>query len=230
MKAYLKGGLYSVLTWLRTRRRQAWTGRRLEIGPGTRRIEGFETLNIEGGKDVDYVLDATRRLPFRDNSFELIYASHVLEHVPWYQTDNVLREWIRILVPGGQIEIWVPDAFLICRTLVEVELGGDGEIERDGWYRFNEEKDPYKWTSGRIFSYGDGTGNPSSPNWHRALFTPLSLEACLVRAGLSNVRRLRHEEVRGYDHGWLNLGFVGTKSLAKATLTRGESERRIVSR
>ena len=91
----------------------------LEIGAGPQRIPGFETLDIVGGKHVDYVWDASKRLPFKDNTFKLIYGSHVLEHIPWYQTENVLTEWVRILNAGGRLEIWVPDALKICKALQE---------------------------------------------------------------------------------------------------------------
>ncbi len=98
--------------------------RYLEIGSGNNRLPGFETLDIFGGRYVDYVYNAARPLPFRDNTFDLIYASHVLEHIPWYMTEQVLREWFRILKPTGQLEVWVPDGLKICKVLVDVELGG----------------------------------------------------------------------------------------------------------
>ena len=68
--------------------------RRLEIGAGGSRAPGFETLDIVGGRNVDYVLDASKRLPFADSTFELIYASHVLEHIPWYFVEDVLERCI----------------------------------------------------------------------------------------------------------------------------------------
>jgi len=61
--------------------------RRLEIGPGTSRIEGFEGFGYYAWRNSDYVGDAARKLPFADNTFELIYASHILEHIPWYGTE-----------------------------------------------------------------------------------------------------------------------------------------------
>ena len=82
--------------------RRAKTDRRLEIGPGPQRIPGFETLNIVGGANVDYVWNAERRLPFRAGTFSVIYASHVLEHIPWFRTHRVLAEWVRGLAPGGR--------------------------------------------------------------------------------------------------------------------------------
>jgi SAM-dependent methyltransferase len=185
--------------------------RMLEIGPGPKRISGFETLNIVYGGNVDYIWDASKKLPFDNETFDLIYASHILEHVPWYQTDVALAEWVRILKRGGHLEVWVPDGLKICKALVDFELNDENYIDKDGWYHFNEEKSPYKWASGRIYTYGDGTGNPNDPNWHRALFTPRYLKQVLENAGLHYIRRMNGNEVRGHDHGWINLGMTGTK-------------------
>jgi len=185
--------------------------RKLQIGPGSRRLPGFETLDIVPGPAVDYMHDAAKRLPFRDATFELVYASHVLEHIPWYQSQDVIREWVRILEPGGTLEVWVPDGVKICRTLVDYEVHGKDRTALDGWYRFNNERDPCKWAAGRLFSYGDGTGNPCSPNWHRAIFTRRYLRALFEQAGLRDVREMDGSEVRGADHGWINLGMKGIK-------------------
>lgn len=185
--------------------------RKLEIGPGQGRIAGFETLNVVGGINVDYVWNAQRRLPFRRDTFKLIYASHVLEHIPWYRTVDVLADWVRVLQPGGRIEIWVPDGLKICRAFVEAEERNAREFENDGWYRFNEQRDPCLWANGRLFSYGDGRGTAGHPNWHLALFSFRYLKEALLAAGCRWVEPLDRSQVRGYDHGWINLGAVGIK-------------------
>src|SRR3989339_900150 len=69
--------------------------RMLEIGSSGGRLAGFENLSITGGPRIDYVLDTSTRLPFADSTFNVIYASHVLEHIPWFQTEIVLKEWWR---------------------------------------------------------------------------------------------------------------------------------------
>jgi SAM-dependent methyltransferase len=185
--------------------------RYLEIGPGNKRLLGFETLNIIGGLNIDYVFNAAKTLPFEDNTFDLIYASHILEHIPWYKTEEVLKDWVRILKPGGEIEVWVPDGLKICETLLKAELEFINLTDRDGWYKFNPRKDPFLWASGRIFSYGDGSGNLKNPNWHRAILTPRYCKILFNNCGLIRIREMEPAEVRGYDHGWINFGIKGTK-------------------
>lgn len=181
--------------------------RNLEIGPGSKRIHGFETLNIVWDRHVDYVLDASKKLPFPSGSFNLIYASHVLEHIPWYQVQDVLNEWVRLLTSGGQIEIWVPDAYKIASLLVDIENGIDRLEWHDGWRPLNNENDPYKWISGRLF-WG---AERDYPSWHLALLTPKYLEKLFFNSGLINIRLMDNSENRGIDYGWHNLGIRGTK-------------------
>ena len=185
--------------------------RLLEIGPGALRLPNFETINIVCSHNVDYICDASKSLPFTSNTFDLIYASHMLEHVSWYQVPRVLKEWVRILKPGGTIEIWVPNGLLIAETFVKAELGIENKIDEDGWYKFNEQHDPCIWANGRIFSYGDGTGLKNDPNWHLTVFSPRYLRSLLTDAGLINIHEMERSEVRGADHGWINLGMRGLK-------------------
>jgi SAM-dependent methyltransferase len=44
---------------------------------------------------------------FRDNSLDFVYSSHLLEDFP--DTAAVLREWMRVLKPGGHLVILCPD-------------------------------------------------------------------------------------------------------------------------
>ncbi|MBM0105626.1 methyltransferase domain-containing protein [Steroidobacter sp. S1-65] len=201
----------AVLTPAHLISRRSRPHRKLEIGPGAQRIDGFETLNVVPASNVDYVWDAAKRLPFADGAFEVVYASHILEHIPWYNTEAVLAEWARIVSPGGRLEIWVPDGLKICKAFVDAEERRSRDYEQDGWFRFNEQKDPCRWASGRIFSYGDGVGTLGHPNWHLAVFSFRYLEQALKRAGCRSVERLQRSQVRGHDHGWINLGIAGVK-------------------
>jgi len=110
------------------------------------------------------------------------------------------------------LEIWVPDGFKICKAFIKGETENTNKYTKnDGWYRFNDEKDNCKWASGRIFTYGDGTGNIDNPNWHHALFSKRYLIKLFKKYGMNSIKVMKNKEVRGYDHGWINLGIRGIK-------------------
>ncbi len=50
--------------------------------------------------------DAQTLSTFSDESFGSVYASHVLEHLP--DPSEAIRNWWRVLVPGGHLVIIVP--------------------------------------------------------------------------------------------------------------------------
>lgn len=51
--------------------------------------------------------DATNLRWFRDGSLDYVYSSHVLED--FQDTGAVLREWLRVLRPGGRLILYLPD-------------------------------------------------------------------------------------------------------------------------
>lgn len=184
----------------------------LEIGPGRHRLEGFETLDVVPGRHVDHVADA-RKTGLHSGSFDLVYASHVIEHVPWYETEALLAEWVRILRPGGGLEVWTVDAAKIARALVRYEDTGEWTgptLGPGSWKHEWIQADPYRFCTGRIFCYSK-SGKADDPFWHRASFTPGSLARAFSRAGLVDVRPLRADEVRGKDHKWINMGLTGRR-------------------
>jgi len=186
--------------------------RKLEIGPGKNRINGFETLNAVWSRNTDYIYNASKKLPFKDNTFNLIYASHILEHIPWYKSEKTIQEWARILKPGGTIEIWVPDALKIAKAFIKAEESDSVEFKLDGWFKFNPEKNSAIWFNGRIFSYGDGKGNKRSFNWHMSAYSTGLLSKLLNDSGFNQIEIMDINQVRGYNHGWINLGIKGVKN------------------
>ena len=58
-------------------------------------------------------------LPFPDRSVDRIYSSHLLEHLTFIQGQNLLVECRRVLKPGGELSVCVPDA----RMYVDAYLG-----------------------------------------------------------------------------------------------------------
>lgn len=89
---------------------------KLHIG-GQEPHPDWKIFDIEDRPEVDFVGNATSLDKFADNSVTVIYASHVLEHF-YYALDNevitTLKEWHRVLQPGGKLLISVPDLKTLC--------------------------------------------------------------------------------------------------------------------
>jgi predicted SAM-dependent methyltransferase len=83
---------------------------KLELGSAKRNdMESWTTIDLNTGADLR--LDLSQPLPFPENSVEIIYSSHVLEHFSYPKPmTNLLSECLRILRPGGTFLVAVPDA------------------------------------------------------------------------------------------------------------------------
>lgn len=81
----------------------------LHIGCGDRHIPGFIHIDVRKLPHVDYVASADKLDMCEDDSIDLIYACHLLEHFRRNQIEDVLKEWYRVLKTGGILRIAVPD-------------------------------------------------------------------------------------------------------------------------
>lgn len=87
---------------------------KLHLGCGDIRIEGWHGVDARGGAAVDTVsrLEQVGRY-FDANSIDAIYACHVLEHFGFNGVKpdalDALTGWVRLLKPGGECFISVPD-------------------------------------------------------------------------------------------------------------------------
>lgn len=185
--------------------RRGFGMRCLEIGPGPNRLgKEWETLSCVSGANVDHVcVWGEQELPFPDCTFDLVYASHVLEHVPWFRTVDALREARRILKLGGVFEVFVPNFHVILDAI------RDG-VPADEWRKHNPDGDLMTWVNGRVFAYG-GPGGNADPNWHRALFTVQSLRLSLVHSGFDEESISLLSVERGHRHGPISLGMSARK-------------------
>lgn len=65
------------------------------------------------------VHDIRSSLPFDDDSFDAVYASHVFEHLKPDEGKRFIGELIRTLRPGGTCRVSVPDLERVARGYVE---------------------------------------------------------------------------------------------------------------
>lgn len=79
---------------------------KLNLGSGRMQLAGWTAVDIDPDLYPDVVAEVSD-LPFEDDTVDEIYASHVLEHVPY--DSPALKEWLRVLKPGGVCTVVVPD-------------------------------------------------------------------------------------------------------------------------
>lgn len=89
---------------------------KLHLGCGHRRLEGYTNIDILPSVNPDIVGDIATLAQFENDSVEVVYASHVLEHVQRPYVLTTLREWRRVLQPGGILRVSVPD-FMVLTEL-----------------------------------------------------------------------------------------------------------------
>lgn len=97
---------------------------KLNLGSRNRAIDGFTGMDIDPHAGVDIVGDVFDLSRFADGSVSEIYASHILEHAPHPKTLDVLKEWARVLEPGGKLYVAVPD---FARTVELYQFRGLNE-------------------------------------------------------------------------------------------------------
>jgi predicted SAM-dependent methyltransferase len=135
----------------------------LHLGCGRINAPGFINIDMAPMRHVHLVQDVSNLDRFRAESVDLIYASHVLEHFSHLRTLTILREWKRVLKPGGVLRLAVPN----FDALVEI-------------YRLNERR--ISSIQGMLYGGQDYPGNA-----HFAGFTYESLACILMEAGLCEV-------------------------------------------
>jgi predicted SAM-dependent methyltransferase len=159
---------------------------KLHLGCGTKQLTGFYHIDILNFEHIDHQSDV-RQLDFIPNdSAQLIYCSHVLEHFGRWEIPSILSEWQRVLAPGGILRLAVPD-FAACAQL----------YYEDGL------KDGLTGLVGLVCG-----GQKDEFDFHKMIFDERSLSQLLLDAGFSAVQRwnwrdTEHADVDDYSQAYL---------------------------
>ena len=81
----------------------------VNLGCGAQSGPEYINVDIVPAPHIHYVHDIKVLDMFASESVDLLYASHVMEHIPRHALDAVIAEWRRVLKPGGILRISVPD-------------------------------------------------------------------------------------------------------------------------
>ncbi|KAL4157142.1 hypothetical protein PRNP1_006167 [Phytophthora ramorum] len=97
---------------------------RLHIG-GHAKDPDWWIVDANDGDIVDFVMNMANLYAFPDNSVDAIYGSHVLEHCTHgvgHELEQTLREWHRVLRPGGQLFVSVPNLFVLATLFINESI------------------------------------------------------------------------------------------------------------
>lgn len=81
---------------------------KLHLGCNDKRLPDFVHIDARPECCPDKIADVME-LPFEDNTAELVYFSHGLEHIPRPKVLDSLGEWRRVLIPTGTLRLALPD-------------------------------------------------------------------------------------------------------------------------
>jgi predicted SAM-dependent methyltransferase len=135
----------------------------LHLGCGKIRLPGYINVDIQSGPAVDRVADL-RALPWENGSVDMVYSCAAIEHFGRREWIGVLKEWARVLKPGGLLRLSTADF--------------EAAIER---YR---EARNLQELLGLLIG-----GQKDDYDWHGMIFDFETLKAGLEEAGFRDVRR-----------------------------------------
>lgn len=139
---------------------------RLNIGCGDKKVPGYIGIDIvDRGQEI---IADIRNIPLLDNYADEILSVHVIEHVYQWEAAPLLKEWLRILKPGGKMVIECPNLLRVLHHALETgEIGG-----------------PMFWWP----IYGD-PGHKDPLMCHKWGYVPDSLIALMKSVGLTDVKQ-----------------------------------------
>jgi len=188
--------------------------KKLEIGPSNpqRSVDGtskatWDTLDSNYSPTFRCQWGA-ERLPISNDTYDWVHASHVLEHVPWWQTRFSLSEVLRILKPGGRFTVWVPDTIAIINK-AEQDPEGFMQLEKSwtGLRRTRQKRDPWLHMNARVLWGYREREEGQIQHFHKAIFSRKSLKALLQDGGFNSVTALSRDVSIDPGHGWMEMGF-----------------------
>lgn len=143
---------------------------KLHLACGSEYREDYINVDLYADAKVDARFDVAS-LPYEDNSVDEIKAFHIIEHFDWHKGNEVLKEWARVLKPGGKLWLETPDFYESCKQFIQVFEKNDGEgIARMYGHFFSE-----AWLPGQA---------------HLFLFTEPQLRTQLEWAGFGDIARV----------------------------------------
>lgn len=157
---------------------------KLNLGCGKKRLDGYINVDVpDSGADVECDVQV---LPWPDGVADEVVAIHLLEHIPMLNAALVVKEWARVLKPGGTLVMELP-----CRDKV-FQFIKDGVV------------DP---SLVLIPFYGDPQTHRTTADVHRWIWSKAEVAMLMSDAGLTDLRSERPQ----HHIPMRDMRMVGTK-------------------
>lgn len=88
---------------------------KLHLGSGKRYLAGYHHRDITDYSHTDSIGSIGDLSIFNDEQVDEIYCSHALEYLNRSEALAALKEWYRVMRPGGTVKIAVPDFQALLR-------------------------------------------------------------------------------------------------------------------
>lgn len=151
-------------------------------------------LDIPWNADV-FVHDVRRGLPFKDQTFSCIYASHLLEHL--YRDDalRLLQECYRVLKPDGVLRMVVPDLKAMVMEYINDHSASSNSnvLQADHLNQRLLLRDTHPPSGNLIFQLYTFYNDFHSHKW---MYDAESLKAYFENAGFSEVHEMKYLQSR----------------------------------
>ena len=134
-------------------------------------------LDIDPAVGPDVVCSMTDMRPIKEESIDAIWSSHNLEHLHRHEVPRALGEFLRVLRPGGQVLLTLPDLQKIA------ELVAGDSLEDEAYRSPSGPITPLDMIYGHTPSLARGNLYMA----HKTGFTARTLRALLVEAGFAGV-------------------------------------------
>jgi predicted SAM-dependent methyltransferase len=140
----------------------------------------YESSNAE-------YMNLNRKWPWRENSVDVVYGSHVFEHLTLKSSDFFLTEARRVLKPNGCIRLVVPDLLQLARRYLE-EIGeGDPKASHSFLYAMNLHLENTPLAKNRLFRLIHWC--QGYPHQHKYMYDSFSLTHRLQSADFVEIRQ-----------------------------------------
>lgn len=168
------------------------------------RLVPARILDIPWSRGI-VIHDLKKPLPFSNDFFSVVYASHLLEHLYLKEAKKLLKECFRVVEPGGVLRIMVPDLRVITMEYVNSKTSGDNARTARAADKFMEdlgmrEKNP----KNRNFLYRL-YNNLTDFHIHKWMYDSDSLIYYLEEAGFGTVEEKKIHESKIEDIATIEL-------------------------